>query len=195
MSRAFPGTVSPYCLLWNFRMSIAEYRTWSTSCSNWQFFCFSVFWWCQRRVRKKTADEIPVEGNCRQFWQGASVWAAWGAPFPRLLGWQWKQRRANSGLFRIHPGAPLSAGGFPKFIFGVDKIFLKWVIVYALTTSPAFPRFLGRQWKQRRADPGLFRIQPRAPPPAGGFSKFVYVAENCQPSSKSGYFSSDRVPS
>ena len=32
-----------------------------------------------------------------------------------------------------------------------------------------FPRFLGRQGERRRTDSGLFRIHPRAPPPAGGF--------------------------
>ena len=42
--------------------------------------------------------------------------------------------------------------------------------------SPPSPRFLGRQWKRRRANLGLFRIQPRAPPPAGGFSEFIFVA-------------------
>ena len=65
MSCAFSGTVSPCYLFWHRRPSIAEYKTWSTSCSDWQFFCYSVRWWCQGRVRKKTADEIPAEGNCR----------------------------------------------------------------------------------------------------------------------------------
>ena len=37
------------------------------------------------------------------------------------------------------------------------------------TTSPPFPRFVGRQRKSRRADLGLFRLQEHAPPPAGGF--------------------------
>ena len=69
--------------------------------------------------------------------------------------------------------APPPAGGFSKFIFVADKLNLK--ISYSrrtiptLTSSPPFPRFLGRQWKRRHADSGLFRIQPRAPPPAGGF--------------------------
>ena len=40
-----------------------------------------------------------------------------------------------------------------------------------LTTSPHFPLFLGQKWKRRSADLGLFRIHPRAPPPAGGFQK------------------------
>ena len=44
-------------------------------------------------------------------------------------------------------------------------------------TTPPFLRFLGRQWKRRRADLGIFRIQPRAQPPAGGFSKFIFVAQ------------------
>ena len=39
-----------------------------------------------------------------------------------------------------------------------------------------FSQFIGRQWKQRRADLGLFRIQPRAPPPTGGFWNFFVVA-------------------
>ena len=40
-----------------------------------------------------------------------------------------------------------------------------------------FPLFIGREWKRRRADSGLFLVQPRAPPPAGIFSKFIFVAE------------------
>ena len=47
---------------------------------------------------------------------------------------------------------------------------------------PPFPWFIGRKWKWRRSDSGLFRIQPSAPPPAGGFSKFIFVAENHRPS-------------
>ena len=65
MSCAFSCTVAPCCLFWHCRPSIVEYKTWSTSCSDWQFFCYSVRWWCQGRVRKKTANEIPAEGNCR----------------------------------------------------------------------------------------------------------------------------------
>ena len=49
-----------------------------------------------------------------------------------------------------------------------------------MTTYLPFPRFLGRQWKRRRADSGLFRIKPLTPPPSGGFSKFIFVAENRQ---------------
>ena len=56
----FFGTVSLWSLFWHCRPSIAEYKTWSTSSSDWQFFCCSVFWWCQGRVRKK---------NC---WQNCS---------------------------------------------------------------------------------------------------------------------------
>ena len=43
--------------------------------------------------------------------------------------------------------------------------------------SPPFPRFLGQKWKLRRASLGLFRIQLCAPPPAGGFSEFILIAE------------------
>ena len=51
-----------------------------------------------------------------------------------------------------------------------------------LTTSPPFPQFLGRKWKWWRADLGLFRIHWHAPPPAGGFSKLIFVVENWRPS-------------
>ena len=40
-----------------------------------------------------------------------------------------------------------------------------------------FPQFLGRKWKRRRANLGLFLILSSTPPPAGGFSKFVLVAD------------------
>ena len=56
MSCAFSGTVSPCYLFWHRRPSIAEYKTWLTYCSEWQFFCFSVCLWYQGRVHKK---------NCR----------------------------------------------------------------------------------------------------------------------------------
>ena len=42
--------------------------------------------------------------------------------------------------------------------------------ITTLTTSPPFPRFLGWKWKQRRADSGLFWIQPLTPPPTRSFS-------------------------
>ena len=45
------------------------------------------------------------------------------------------------------------------------------------TVLSTFSLFLDLKWKQRRDDLGLFRIQPRATPPAGGFSKFIFVAE------------------
>ena len=46
-----------------------------------------------------------------------------------------------------------------------------------VTVFSNFSRFIGRKWKLRRANLGLFRIQPRAPPPAGNSSKFIWVAE------------------
>ena len=125
MPRTFSGTVSPCRLFWYCQLSIAEYKTWSTSCFNWQIFCFSACSWCQGRVRKKTADEIPAEGNCQQFLQGASVWAAWAAPFTQFISPQWKLRRANSGLFRIHPHVPPPSGGLSELIFVADKLILK----------------------------------------------------------------------
>ena len=33
-------------------------------------FCFSDFRWCQKNAHKKTADEIPAEGNCQRFLKG-----------------------------------------------------------------------------------------------------------------------------
>ena len=43
------------------------------------------------------------------------------------------------------------------------------ITIPTLITSPHFPRFIGQKWKQICADLGLFRIQPRASPPARGF--------------------------
>ena len=144
-------------------------------------------------TQKKTADEIPVEGNCWRFLQWASVWAAWGAPFPQFLSQQWKRRRADTGLFQIFPRAPPSAGGFPNFVFGADKIYILRSYRICFDYFFTFPQFIGRQWKWISADLGLFRIQPRAPSPASCFSKFIFVVENQQPSSQSGYCSSTRV--
>ena len=62
-----------------------------------------------------------------------------------------------------------------------------------LTISPPFPRFLGQQWKRRRAGSWIFCIQPRDPPPSGVFSKFVFVADNRQPSSQNGYCSPNNL--
>ena len=70
MSCGFFGTVLPWSFFWYCQPSIAKYKTRLTSCSDQQFFNCSVFWWYQRRVRKKTADEIPVEGNCQIFFRG-----------------------------------------------------------------------------------------------------------------------------
>ena len=90
------------------------------------------------------------------------------------------------GIFRIQPRAPPPAGGFSKFFFVADKLIFK--ISYSgrkiptLTTSPPFPLFIGRKLKGRRSGLVLFRIQPRAPPPAGVVSKFIFVADNLQPS-------------
>ena len=43
--------------------------------------------------------------------------------------------------------------------------------------SPHFPQFIGRKWKRRRASLGLFWVQPRASPPAGGFLEIILIAE------------------
>ena len=59
---------------------------------------------------------------------------------------------------------------------------LKFKISYSgrtmptLTDYPPFPRFIGRKWKLRRADLGLFWIQLRALPTAGGSKKNIFVA-------------------
>ena len=58
----------------------------------------------------------------------------------------------------------------------MDELILKisnsGITIPTLTSSPPFPRFLGWKWKQRRANLGIFRIQPRNQPPGGGFSNF-----------------------
>ena len=56
------------------------------------------------------------------------------------------------------------------------------ITIPTLTTFPPISWFLGWKWKQRRANLGLFWIQLYAPPPAGGFSKLIFVAENRRPS-------------
>ena len=53
MPRRFFGKMSPWCLFWHCQPYIAEYKTWLKSCSDWQCFCCSVFWWCHGRVQKK----------------------------------------------------------------------------------------------------------------------------------------------
>ena len=50
------------------------------------------------------------------------------------------------------------------------------VILTIELCCPPFPWFIGRKWKWKRANTGLFRIQPRAPPSGGGFSKFIFIA-------------------
>ena len=47
-----------------------------------------------------------------------------------------------------------------------------------LTTSLSFPCFLNRKWKWRRANSGLFLIQPRAPSPAGVFCEYFFCRES-----------------
>ena len=49
------------------------------------------------------------------------------------------------------------------------------ILIYhcVLHLSPIF----GRKWNGKVFDLRLFRIQPHAPPPAGGFSKFIFVAD------------------
>ena len=104
--------------------------------------------------------------------------AAWRAPVPRFIGRKWKQRRADLVIFRIHPRAPPPPGDFSKFIFVSDKLVFKISYsIYFDYTYPPFPPFLGRQWKLRSDYSGLFQIQPRAPLPSGGFSKFVFVVK------------------
>ena len=89
----------------------------------------------------------------------------------------------------IQPQAPLPAGGFSKFISVADKLIFKISnsgrTIPTLTTSPPFPWFLSRKSKQRRANLGLFQIHLRVLPPAANFSIFIFVAENCRPSSLS----------
>ena len=75
MPRAFFGTVSPCCLLCHCRPSIAEYKTWSKYCFNWQFFYFQFSDDVRDAYAKKTSDEIPSEGNCWQFLQGRHKYA------------------------------------------------------------------------------------------------------------------------
>ena len=54
---------------------------------------------------------------------------------------------------------------------------ISWMILTRALCSPPFPQFLGRKWKRRRSNSAIFRIQPRATPPAGSSSKFILVAE------------------
>ena len=70
MSRAFYGTVSPCCLFSQCRSSIAEYKTWLKSFSDWQFLFFQFADYVRDAYAKKTADEIPAEGNCQRFFRG-----------------------------------------------------------------------------------------------------------------------------
>ena len=84
-------------------------------------FFFSLLMMSGTHTKKNTADEMPAEGNCQRFLQGASVWAALGAPFTRFIGLQWKLRRADLDLFRICPHSRPPCWRFSKFIFVADK--------------------------------------------------------------------------
>ena len=159
MLRAFFGTVSPCCLFWLCWPPIVEYKNLSTSCSEWQFFCCSVFWLCQGRVRKKMPVKLQRTAIVEKYCRGVSMSGLKGT-FPRFLSRKWKRRRADSGLFWIQPRAPPPAGGFLKFISVMDKLILKISyterLIPTFTTYPLFPRLLGRKWKRRRADSRLF---------------------------------------
>ena len=69
MLRAFSWMVSPCCLFWHCRPSIAEYMTWSTSCSEWWFLVFQfgddvkdVY---AKKLLMKSQRNAIVEKNCR----------------------------------------------------------------------------------------------------------------------------------
>ena len=59
-------------------------------------------------------------------------------------------------------------------LFGKMYHFIKSTCIFCMILamalcSPPFPRFIGRKWKWRRANSGLFWVKPCVPPPAGGF--------------------------
>ena len=84
----------------------------------------------------------------------------------------------NIWIIEIMPSS--RASNFGKWLcanflmFDKTYHFMKSTCIYCVILTMAlcslpFPRFLGRKWKWRRADLGLFQIQPRAPHPAGDF--------------------------
>ena len=50
-------------------------------------------------------------------------------------------------------------------------------MILTMALFSTFSSISWQKWKRRRADSGLFRIQPRNQPPAGGFSKLIFVAD------------------
>ena len=73
---------------------------------------------------------------------------------------------------------PIWAQPTQAMLAGLLQITFMFLISYSTHfdyASPPFPLFIGRRWEQRRDVLGLFRIQPRDQPPAGDFSKFIFV--------------------
>ena len=108
MSCAFSGTVSQCCLFSHFRPFIAGYKTWSISCSNWQFLFIGLLM-VSGTGTQKSCQWNPSGRQLLTIFQGVSVWAAWGALF--------NSSESSSLCFHCMPrnrlkGAPQATGNF-----------------------------------------------------------------------------------
>ena len=93
----------------------------------------------------------------------------------------------NIRIIEITPSARASYSGewlcAHLLLFGKTYHFMKsacisCMILTMALCSPPFPPFLGRKWKWRCSNSGIFWIHPRVPPPAGVFSKFILKSYN-----------------
>ena len=66
---------------------------------------------------------------------------------------------------------------FDKTYHFMKSAYISCMVLTMALCSPPFPWFIHRKWKWRCANSGIFRIHPSAPPPAGGFSIYISVAE------------------
>ena len=140
------------------------------------FLFFSLLMMSGTRTQKKTADEIPVEGNCQRFSQGASVWSAWGGPVPWFIGRKWKRRRVDSGLFRIYPRALPLVGGFSEFLFVADKLIFK--ISYSVYFD-YFSTFYSISWLTMELKMCRFRTIPDSATRSTSCRRFFKIHLRC----------------
>ena len=157
-------------------------------------FCFSDFRWYQKNAHKKTADEIPAEGNCQKNLKGASVWATWLERGSAIL--------RNENEFRKTSGRRWSAWLNPKmsristslFPFLAEKLGKRWrsgqsgysssTITYFknkfIRNENEFRKTTGRRWRALLKPKYSWIVT----------SSFPLSAEKSRKSWRSGYCSS-----
>ena len=109
----------------------------------------------------------------RQWWSCRSKYH-WNQYFPVTP--------ANIRIKEITPSSQASDSGkglcahfllIEKTYHFMKSTCISCMIITMALCSPPFSQFFTRKWKWRRVNLGIFRIQPRAPPHAGGFSKSI----------------------